>query len=36
MAQRIPATWRGRAAGIAMYRAWRREGRPFTARPKSS
>ena len=36
MAQRIPATWRGRAAGIAMYRAWRREGRPFTASPKST
>jgi glycosyltransferase involved in cell wall biosynthesis len=31
MAQRVGPTWRGRAAGIAMYRAWRREGRPFTA-----
>ena len=31
MAQRIGPTWRGRATGISMYRAWRREGRPFTA-----
>jgi hypothetical protein len=30
MARRIGVTWRGRRAGLAMYRAWRREGRPFT------
>jgi glycosyltransferase involved in cell wall biosynthesis len=36
MAQRIPATWRGRAAGIRMYRRWRQEGRPFTAPPAVS
>jgi glycosyltransferase involved in cell wall biosynthesis len=35
MVERIRATWRGRSTGIAMYRAWRREGRPFTARPAS-
>ncbi len=33
MARRVPVTWRGRRAGIAMYRAWRHEGRPFTAPP---
>jgi GT2 family glycosyltransferase len=32
MAHRIELTWRGRRAGMAMYRAWRREGQPFTIR----
>ena len=35
MAGRVPVTWRGRLAGLAMFRAWRREGRPFTAAPES-
>jgi GT2 family glycosyltransferase len=36
MARRIPTTWRGRSAGVRMYRAWRSEGRPFTSRSESS
>jgi hypothetical protein len=41
MARRIPPTWRGRAAGIGMYRAWRaedarRELAPESARHRSS
>ena len=36
MARRTPTTWRGRSAGVRMYRAWRSEGRPFTSRSASS
>jgi GT2 family glycosyltransferase len=35
MARRIPTTWRGRAAGVGMYLAWRREAGPRAARKPS-